>query len=922
MGRLESAVESAAEGRGATVLLEGPAGSGKSHLLAWAAALAADRGLRVLFSRGMPLGGSASFGLALDLLGELIDPGAGGAVPPALRRLLDDTQAIDDGDEAAAHACFAFGQVCESAAAERPLALLVDDAQWADPASLAALAAVSARTDIAPIALFVAARSGERTAHPEALAVLRGESPAEVLRLRELSEPGVGELLELRGVEHAGHDFVAACMELTAGNPFLVTLVAGLLGESGLPPTPSSLENIAAEGADAVAAAIAPRLQRLGPLAERLTALCSVLAGEADSRRVAALAGVEVDDRFAATVDGLAAAGILAPGEPLLFAHPLVREAIYRSYPAAARGRDHDAAASLLAAEGADAEIVASHLLRAPAAGSEATVELLLGAAGQALRRGVPASAVEYLGRALREPAEGEGRARTLLRIGYAEGLLGNPEAEQRFRDARSISASPQLRAEADLRLGRSLYAGGDLVSAEHAFERGLAELPAAGGDSEDGELASELRASSLAAARYAGSLQRDDPRLLAVRDGDYAGATRAERALLCELAVEAGLRGEPRERVIALARRAWADGEMLRSSDCQAITISQVGAALVWSGAFEEAERILSTTARHAEVTGSKIGGATVRYGRAWVRLYGGDLIGAVEDVEAALATEGWEMYEPAARAALAHIRIGRAELDAAARALDASADGERQGEGLPLAMVLEARGRLAALDGDLAGALDRFEACGELLAPVGEHQPFSQWRLRAALCLHGMGRPAQARSLLDLELSWVRRAGSPRPLGMTLAALGVVVGGQRGLEHLLEANVVLADSSARLAHARAQVDLGAHLRRLGRDREARGPLREALAAAHEMGAALIAERAAAELTAAGGRPRSPALRGPEALTPAERRVATLAARGHSNREIAEELVVSPKTVQFHLTNAYRKLGIDSREKLARALG
>ena len=917
LGRLESAFEGAEGGPGATILLEGPAGSGKSHLLSCAAPLAAEHGLRVLFSRGMPLGAGASFGLALDLLGELLNPsGDGGDTTPALRRLLDETQAIEDDGETAAHACFEFAQLCESAAAEQPLALLVDDVQWADPGSLAVLAAISARADVAPIVLLMAARSGESVAHPEALALLRGEPPAELLHLRELSERGVGELLEHRGIETAAEGFVGACAELTGGNPLLVTLVAGLLRESGLPAAPSSLDDIAAEGADAVAATVAPRVRRLGPLAERLTALCSVLGDEADSRRVAALAGVEVDERFAATVDGLAAAGVLAPAEPLLFTHPLVREAIYRSQPAAARGRDHREAARLLAGERADPEIIASHLLLAPPAGSEAAATLLLAASEQALRRGVPSSAVEYLARALAEPATGEDRVRVLLRIGYAEGLLGTAAAERRFRDARALSGSPTLRAEADLRLGRCLYAGGDLAGAELVFERGLAELK---GD--EGELTAELRACSLAAGRHAGTLGRDDARLAAVRDAPYPGATRAERALLSELAVEAGSRGGQREQVISLARRAWADGAMLTSSDCQAITISQVGAALIWSGAYEEAERVLSVTAKHAEATGARIGWATARYMRAWPRLYRGELLAAAEDAEAALRTEGWEMYGWAARAALAHARIGRAELAAAEEALRPQDDGAAGEEAVPLAMVLEARGRLAALNGDHEGALRLLEACGDLLAPQGEHQPFSQWRLRAALCLQRLGRPSEGVSLLKRELAAVSPKGSPRALGMALAGLGTVVGGEAGLEHLREANAVLADSSARLAHARTLVDLGTHLRRLDRDREAREPLREGLAAAHELGAALIGERAEAELTAAGARPRSPALRGPGALTPAERRVAKLASGGRSNREIAEELVVTPRTVRFHLSNAYRKLGIDSREKLAETL-
>jgi DNA-binding NarL/FixJ family response regulator len=130
-----------------------------------------------------------------------------------------------------------------------------------------------------------------------------------------------------------------------------------------------------------------------------------------------------------------------------------------------------------------------------------------------------------------------------------------------------------------------------------------------------------------------------------------------------------------------------------------------------------------------------------------------------------------------------------------------------------------------------------------------------------------------------------------------------------------------VLAPSDARLEHARALCELGGALRRSNRRVDARAPLREALALADELGAGALADRARGELLAAGGRPRREALRGPDALTASELRVARLAAEGLSNREIAGELVVTVRTVEFHLSHAYGKLGISSRAELAAAL-
>jgi len=130
-----------------------------------------------------------------------------------------------------------------------------------------------------------------------------------------------------------------------------------------------------------------------------------------------------------------------------------------------------------------------------------------------------------------------------------------------------------------------------------------------------------------------------------------------------------------------------------------------------------------------------------------------------------------------------------------------------------------------------------------------------------------------------------------------------------------------MLAGSPARLEHTRALVALGAALRRANRRADARDPLRRALEQADRGGMLRLARRAREELNAAGARPRRSALSGPGALTPAEHRVAELAARGHGNRAIAERLYVTPRTVETHLTHAFQKLGIRSRADLAAAL-
>jgi DNA-binding NarL/FixJ family response regulator len=136
-----------------------------------------------------------------------------------------------------------------------------------------------------------------------------------------------------------------------------------------------------------------------------------------------------------------------------------------------------------------------------------------------------------------------------------------------------------------------------------------------------------------------------------------------------------------------------------------------------------------------------------------------------------------------------------------------------------------------------------------------------------------------------------------------------------------LRESVATLEPSPARLEHARALIRLGTGLRVRGQRREAREPLAQALDIAHRCGASVLVEQAQAELIANGARPRRKALTGPEALTPSELRAARMAANGLTNREIAQALFLSTKTVDSHLSRTYEKLGIHSRQALADAL-
>jgi DNA-binding CsgD family transcriptional regulator len=262
------------------------------------------------------------------------------------------------------------------------------------------------------------------------------------------------------------------------------------------------------------------------------------------------------------------------------------------------------------------------------------------------------------------------------------------------------------------------------------------------------------------------------------------------------------------------------------------------------------------------------------------------------------------------------ARVLIERAALDRGEAVLRAMAPVEGHAEHLRLA----AEGDLAAARGDIARAAELQLRVGELSRPLtGRNPAVDEWGHDAAMLLAAVGRRDEARVIVAECLAQARTFGSRPVIGWLRRAEGVV---ERDPDILRDAVELLADSEYRLDHAKALIDLGAVLRRAGMDRDARATLGEGLALARGYGALLLADRAREELRAAGGRAVDRDRRGSGALTPAEARVARLAAEGVANKEIAERLFVTIRTVETHLNSAYRKLGITSRRELAAALG
>jgi DNA-binding CsgD family transcriptional regulator len=322
----------------------------------------------------------------------------------------------------------------------------------------------------------------------------------------------------------------------------------------------------------------------------------------------------------------------------------------------------------------------------------------------------------------------------------------------------------------------------------------------------------------------------------------------------------------------------------------------------------------------------GSTIGFAAGKVFRAKSLVWRGDLGEAQETAREALALAGeWgtsARFSGHAAAFLADALMEQGRLDAAAATLAEANSDESLPDTVRLLFLRDSNARLRILRGDPAGGADELLASGRDYESVGSRNPaFIAWRSPAALAKLRLGERNEARRLASEELELARIWGAPRALGAALRATGTIEGGKRGLALLEEAVEVLSASPVRLEHAKARAELGAALRRANRRSQAREQLRHAVELATICGATSLAERAETELLATGARPRRIALSGVESLTPSERRIAEMAAEGPTNGEIAQELFVTQRTVEVHLTSIYRKLGIGSRSQLAAAL-
>jgi DNA-binding CsgD family transcriptional regulator len=935
LARIESALAEARSGRGRFVVIEGPAGIGKTALLAAARRAAADEGMRVLRSRGAELERDFAFGVVRQLFepslaeaselerADLLQDAAGLAAgllglpgaPPVNGPLAPGA----DPSFAILHGLY---WVCANLAAAGSLCLVVDDAHWADAASLRYLAFLLTRLEELDAALVVATRPREADTDAELLATVTSDSSADVIRLLPLTRAAVAELVEssLAGVPDPV--FVDACLRATRGTPFLLRVLVEALSEGRIAPTAEAARHVERIGARTVSRSISLRLRRLPEHASRLARALAVLE-QSDLRQAARLAGLD-EEEAARAADLLTTAGILESGRPLRFIHPIVRSGIYSDLTGAERAQGHRRAARLLSEQPGGNESVAKHLLISEPAADDWVSERLLEAARTAERNGAPESAAVFLRRALDEPPPPGDQWGLLLELGMAEasaGLAGWPEHLQRALEAAPDAAAA---AEAAMVLGLALGRAQRYAEAVEVLDRASSSL---------GSTRSELALPLEAAAVIPGL---NDP--VTAPSAALRAETLRKRAadhpapppeLLAVAAFTSILTNEPAEVGAELATRALLAGVSAPSGSedrpwFAEPTFARATLALLCAERYAQMRPLLDASIAQARANGDGGRLAVCLAIRGWLALRRGDPRAAEADTQMALAATGLPappLYRVMNGGVLLKALVEQGEVDAAERAL-APLDSEVDSGMVTAAPLRLARGRLRVGQGRVAEGLGDFLGVGVSLTRAMVTCPsYVPWRSEAALAHLALGDHESAERLAEEELELARAFGALRALGVAKRTAGVVAGGERGEFLLREAIDAFGQGHAGLERARALADLGAMLRRRNRRTEARELLREALDAAHRAGAKALADQAETELRATGARPRRVVLTGLDSLTASERRIAELASQGLTNREIAQTLFVTARTVEGHLTSVFRKLQLDSRNELAAAL-
>jgi len=902
----------AALGEGQAVLLRGPAGIGKTKLLA-AALDELDGVAATVLTVGCPESGTAAYEAVralfepLQLTGDDQAAQLTGSARLALPALVPE---LHEGPGAADTYSVMHGLhwLTAGLTADGLVVLAVDDVHRCDETSLRWLGFLLRRAENLPLLVLMTQRTGPDEPSPEVLGEIGATLSCLTVDLSPLPAEAVADVLRERFGVAPDPGFVAKCVEVSGGNPFLLDrVVTRLRGQ--VTPDAAHLATLEELGREVVARSL---LDRLPDGAFAVARAIAVLGGE-KLETIAALAGTQPGPAGSA-VRALRANELLQP-DRLDYGHDLIRSAVLDAVPAGELAALRERAATLLNDSGRPTEEVAVHLLLLDSAPQPWMVNVLRDAAGAAESRGAPSAAARYLAQALKAD---EDNVQVLVQLARVQGQIDPKSSLRHLERALDLVTAPRRRvpivvlyALISLTAQNSLRAFAVVGEVLDALE---AEL---GPDPSPADKALRTHAESV--LLISGMDEKSTVGEVGARFRDVVppdGDTAEERQLLGMLASLGTLQGRPAVEVAAQA------GQVLRIGDVAPGGWAVLGAVLALyladrvDPAMAAVNELLDHAQRRGEAWTYTLGAST----RALIFQFTGNLPEALSDAQYSFDVVTQERWAPGVtmpQAALGAMLVRQGDPVRAEEVLDTVVRPRLENFTLEYHWFLMARARARAALGDPEGALEYLRRCGDSLAEAGIENPvLAPWWYDATELLAGLGRVSEGEATLEAA-----RWGTARAAGMAKTARGLLTGGDAGVDLLAEAVDLLAASPAKLEHAKAEYLLGRRLLGRGDAEGARERLRRSIDLSvlsrdkQQLGLSLPA------LAEAGGRMRSGTASPSDALSGSERRVAERAADGATNREIAESLFLTQRTVELHLTSVYRKLGIKGRAEVARAL-
>ncbi|MEV7829873.1 AAA family ATPase [Streptomyces subrutilus] len=897
---------------GALLAFSGPAGLGKTTLLAELRRRADTRHCTVLAARGGEQEQGQPFHVARQLLQPLL-----AAVPEdALRAVLGgwyaiigpalglcapeqgappDPQGLRDG----------LDWVLTHLVVQRaPVVLVLDDAHWADPESLGWLAAFAPRAEHLPMLLAVAYRPDELPAPAEAFRTLPGRAGQRPLHLAPLTPEAVTALIRETLGDHAEDPFCREVWTLTTGNPFETVELAAKVREKALAPVEGNAPLLRDLAAAQHGSGLVARLQRLGPSTVRFAWACAVL-GTAIPRdlaaRVAATGAEEAVDATGRLRDARILAAAEEPDAGLEFVHPLIATALYRSIPDALRVALHGNAAAAAVDAGLGPAAAARHLLETHPEGDPWVVRTLREAAAENLRAGAPEAARRQLARALREPPDFDERAAVLYELGCASLLTEPATTVHHLREALAEPFDdPALRQGIAIRLAQVLAHSDHLFEASELLAR---EIPRTQHPRARLRLQSEQFMWDAFNAAEPDAPARS--RRLAKLADRLGGRDLTERYVIGLRAWDACLRGEPVDVALHHAGRALAEPFSWAYAD-RGFEVPVLTAMVhLYADRPGRAEELFDTGTAEFEEQGWR--GAHLSFAhslRGYIRYRRGRLVEA-ED----LARAGLRLAERVgprtpvhwyAIAILVTTLLARGKPDEAWE-LAREHDFTRP---FPAAVVFPdaqtVYAELLLARGDAKAAAAELEAVDRRLTPRGIQNPaWCPWPLHLARAV-AADDPGRARGLAAEAVRRARAFGAPSGIGQALTAAAEVADPQDRGPLLREAVSLLSASPAGYELARALAAAGTH---------ARDPdlLTRAVTTARECGADALAARTAQTLLGLGGAVPSGSSWQDD---PTEEELR--AARRAVHEDAAGAVPAPDRTPAPELSAAYRKLGTD----------